>query len=61
MALVLQGSLLVRHAPAYVADAFTASRLAGDSDAGPWGHAFGTLPAGLDTASITTRATPHPA
>ncbi len=27
MALVLQGSLLVRHAPAYVADAFCASRL----------------------------------
>jgi putative acyl-CoA dehydrogenase len=61
MALVLQGSLLVRHAPASVADAFTASRLAGDSDAGAWGHAFGTLPAGLDTAAITTRATPHPA
>ena len=30
MALVLQGSLLVRHSPAYVADAFCASRLAGD-------------------------------
>ena len=30
MALVLQGSLLVRHAPADVADAFCASRLAGD-------------------------------
>ena len=41
MALVLQGSLLVRHAPAAVADAFCASRLAGD-----WGHAFGTLPRG---------------
>ena len=39
MALVLQGSLLVRHAPAYVADAFCASRLAGDR-----GQAFGTLP-----------------
>jgi putative acyl-CoA dehydrogenase len=53
MALVLQGSLLVRHAPAYVADAFCASRLAGDH-----GQALGTLPAGLDTAAIVARATP---
>nr|BFE71184.1 hypothetical protein GCM10020092_044850 [Actinoplanes digitatis] len=30
MAVVLQGSLLVRHAPAAVADAFCASRLGGD-------------------------------
>jgi len=56
MALVLQGSLLVRHCPPYVADAFCASRLA--TDQGGWGHAFGTLPAGLDTAAITSRATP---
>jgi putative acyl-CoA dehydrogenase len=53
MALVLQGSLLVRHAPAAVADAFCASRLAGD-----WGYAFGTLPTNVDTASIVERATP---
>ncbi|HEX6919572.1 MAG TPA: acyl-CoA dehydrogenase family protein [Actinomycetes bacterium] len=53
MALVLQGSLLVRHAPAYVADAFCATRL--DRD---WGHALGTLPPGLDTAAIVERATP---
>jgi putative acyl-CoA dehydrogenase len=53
MALVLQGSLLVRFAPPYVADAFCASRLAGD-----WGHAFGTLPASVDTAAIVERATP---
>ncbi|GIE86291.1 acyl-CoA dehydrogenase family protein [Actinoplanes regularis] len=53
MALVLQGSLLVRHAPAEVADAFCASRLGGD-----WGHTFGTLPAGVDTASIVERAAP---
>ena len=39
MALVLQGSLLVRHAPPALADAFTASRLAGDH-----GLTFGTLP-----------------
>ena len=53
MALVLQGSLLVRFAPAAVADAFCASRLGGD-----WGHAFGTLPSGVDTAAIVERATP---
>ncbi|MEV6303640.1 acyl-CoA dehydrogenase family protein [Actinoplanes sp. NPDC051861] len=53
MALVLQGSLLVRHAPAAVADAFCASRLGGD-----WGHTFGTLPAGVDTEAILSRAAP---
>ncbi|HEY0717375.1 MAG TPA: acyl-CoA dehydrogenase family protein, partial [Streptosporangiaceae bacterium] len=53
MAMVLQGALLVRHGHPAVADAFTASRLAGD-----WGHAFGTLPAGVDTAAILQRATP---
>jgi putative acyl-CoA dehydrogenase len=53
MALTLQGSLLVRHAPPAVADAFCASRLAGD-----WGHAFGTLPSGVDVAAIVERATP---
>jgi putative acyl-CoA dehydrogenase len=50
MALLLQGSLLLRHAPAAVADAFCASRL--DRD---WGGAFGTLPAGLDLDSILER------
>ena len=50
MALVLQGSLLVRHAPAAVADAFCASRLAGDR-----GLAFGTLPSGLDLAGVIDR------
>jgi putative acyl-CoA dehydrogenase len=53
MALVLQGSLLVRHAPAAVADAFCASRFGGD-----WGIAFGTLPPGVDTAAIIARARP---
>jgi putative acyl-CoA dehydrogenase len=56
MALVLQGSLLVRHSPAYLADAFCASRLAGDGSGS--GLALGTLPAGLDTAAIVERATP---
>ncbi len=53
MALVLQGALLVRHGHPAVADAFTASRLDGD-----WGSAFGTLPAGTDTATIVKRALP---
>ncbi|GAA3922408.1 acyl-CoA dehydrogenase family protein [Actinoplanes auranticolor] len=53
MALVLQGSLLVRHAPAAVADAFCASRLGGD-----WGHSFGTLARGVDTAALIDRALP---
>lgn len=51
MALVLQGSLLVRWAPSAVADAFCASRLGGD-----WGTAFGTLPHSLDLESVVTRA-----
>ena len=50
MALLLQGSLLLRHAPAAVADAFCASRL--DRD---WGGAFGTLPPGLDLDPILDR------
>ena len=54
LALVLQGSLLVRHAPTAVADAFCASRLSGD-----WGHAFGTLPRGLDAVAIVERAAPR--
>ena len=50
LALALQGSLLVRNAPAPVADAFCASRLAGD-----WGGAFGTLPASTDFGAIIER------
>ncbi|CNE48260.1 Probable acyl-CoA dehydrogenase FadE [Mycobacterium tuberculosis] len=53
LALVLQASLLVRHGHPAVADAFCATRLAGD-----WGGAFGTLPPGLDVAPIVDRATP---
>ncbi|GAA3979663.1 DNA alkylation response protein [Actinomadura viridis] len=53
IALALQGALLVRHAPPAVADAFCATRLGGD-----WGHAFGTLPRSVDTASVLTRALP---
>jgi putative acyl-CoA dehydrogenase len=51
MALVFQGSLLLRYSPPAVAAAFCASRL--DRD---WGGAFGTLPTGLDLAAILERA-----
>ena len=50
MALVLQGSLLVRYAPAAVADAFCASRLGGDH-----GLAFGTLSGGVDFTGVLER------
>ena len=53
LALVFQGALLVRHAPAPVADAFCAARLGGDS-----GRAFGTLPTGVDVKTIIDRAAP---
>jgi putative acyl-CoA dehydrogenase len=55
MALVFQGSLLVRLAPAEVADAFCASRLGGD-----WGVSFGTLPRSLDLSALVARARPVP-
>jgi putative acyl-CoA dehydrogenase len=58
MALTLQGALLVRHGDPAVADAFTASRLADSGGVTGWGRAFGTLPAGVDTAAILSRATP---
>jgi len=53
MAVVLEGSLLVRYGESAVADAFCASRIAGD-----WGHSFGTLPEGLHLASIVQRHRP---
>ena len=52
LALALQGALLVRHAPPAVADAFCAARLGGG------GHAYGTLPAGVDADAIIERALP---
>ena len=55
MALVLQGSLLVRFGDPAVADAFCASRLGGDA-----GRAFGTLPPGTDFTRIVQRHTPAP-
>jgi putative acyl-CoA dehydrogenase len=54
LALTLQASLLIRHAPAAVADAFCASRLGGDG-----GRAFGTLPAGTDFTVILERHAPE--
>jgi putative acyl-CoA dehydrogenase len=55
LALGLQAALLVRHAPPAVADAFCATRLAGDS-----GHAFGTLPSGSAAKAIIDRSFPGP-
>ncbi|MCW9036138.1 MAG: acyl-CoA dehydrogenase family protein [Rhodospirillales bacterium] len=51
MALAWQGSLLVRHAPAAVSDAFCASRM-GEY----WSGAYGTLPRGVDFEAIIKRA-----
>jgi putative acyl-CoA dehydrogenase len=50
MALCLEGSLLVRTAPAAVADAFCASRLGSEG-----GLEYGTLPAGTDFDAIIAR------
>jgi putative acyl-CoA dehydrogenase len=52
LGVALQASLLVRHAPSAVADAFCAARLGGG------GRAYGTLPAGVDAAAIIERALP---
>jgi putative acyl-CoA dehydrogenase len=51
MAVALQGALLIRHGHPAVADAFAATRLAGDR-----GRAYGTLPPGTPTAEILARA-----
>src|SRR5207237_7023420 len=54
LALALQGSLLVAHGQKAVADAFCATRLAGD-----WGRACGTRPAGVDVGPILDRPWPR--
>ncbi|MFT3665866.1 isovaleryl-CoA dehydrogenase [Piscinibacter sp.] len=54
VALAVQASLLRRHAPDFVFDAFCASRLAGD-----WGQVFGTLPRTVAFDAITARAMPR--
>jgi putative acyl-CoA dehydrogenase len=53
LAVGLQASLLVRHAPAAVADAFCLTRLAGEG-----GRVYGTLPDGVDADAIVKRALP---
>ncbi|HEU4974750.1 MAG TPA: acyl-CoA dehydrogenase family protein [Baekduia sp.] len=54
MALALQASLLLRHAPAAVADAFVATRLTHEG-----GLHYGTLPAGTDLGAIIERHAPQ--
>jgi putative acyl-CoA dehydrogenase len=53
MALAFAGSLLVRHAPPPVVDAWASSRLGGDVF-----RTFGTLPVGADVTAILHRAWP---
>jgi len=53
--LVFQASLLVRHAPSAVADAFIQSRIEHDAP----GH-YGVLPRGVDLAALVQRAAPLP-
>ncbi len=53
MALALQASLLLRHAPTIVSDAFCAARLRDDARL-----MFGAIPAGIDFATIIERARP---
>ncbi|WP_234730642.1 acyl-CoA dehydrogenase family protein [Acidocella facilis] len=50
LALALAASLLLRHAPGFVAEAYCATRLGGDG-----GQALGTLPAGVDFTPIMRR------
>jgi putative acyl-CoA dehydrogenase len=53
LAVGLQASLLVRHSPPAVADAFCAARLDGAG-----GRVYGTLPRGVDAGAIVARALP---
>src|SRR5881275_1215145 len=53
LALALQGSLVVRHSPPAVADAFCASRLASQG-----GRVYGTLPPSVEAREIIDRALP---
>ncbi|MCA9026146.1 MAG: isovaleryl-CoA dehydrogenase [Planctomycetaceae bacterium] len=54
MALALQGSLLLQHGDSHVAEAFCASRLAGDH-----GHVFGTLSPDVQFTRIIERSHPQ--
>jgi len=51
LVIAIQGALLLRHAPAFVAEAFVASRIAQDV-----GGAFGRLPLDTDVEAILARA-----
>jgi putative acyl-CoA dehydrogenase len=51
LAVMLAASLMLRHEPAELSDAYVASRLEGD-----WGSAFGTLGTGIDTATLARMA-----
>jgi putative acyl-CoA dehydrogenase len=53
LAIAIQASLLVRHAPSAVADAFVASRIAAP------GHTVGALPATVDAAAVIERNSPQ--
>jgi putative acyl-CoA dehydrogenase len=53
LALALEASLVVRHSPPAVADAFCAARLGGEG-----GRVYGTLPNGVDAGAIIERALP---
>ena len=52
MSVLLQASLLLRHAPGFVAEAFVAGRIAEPSPV------YGVLPRGVDAAAIIERALP---
>jgi putative acyl-CoA dehydrogenase len=53
LGVALQASLLLRHAPGFIADAFCAGRL------GEEGRCYGTLPTGVDIDALITRARPQ--
>jgi putative acyl-CoA dehydrogenase len=58
IALCLQASLLIRHAPVEVADAFVSSRL-GPEGLAAGGRMFGILPRGVPAHALVDRITPH--
>jgi putative acyl-CoA dehydrogenase len=53
LALGLEASLLIRHAPAAVSDLFVESRL---GEGARYGHLYGALPAGGDLRAVLERA-----
>ena len=56
LALATSASLLLRHAPHFMADAFVAMRLAGS-----WAGHFGDVPLGIDAGAIARSAIPDSA